>query len=310
MASEQVSKDGIKSVDQKLDAAITATSTLTDTVAANEETCTDEIKKLAASIEKLKEDTETAAAEEVEVAASWIFLTNPIHPTNRRVSVNIEVIGKNLKQYDFSPAHAPFFKCTFTDVTSAKNTFETAGQARRTTHPDDEPTFDLLCPTPTSIKKKTTFQLSVEWQGGEDAVDIPFKGANKKDLITFDMTWSSVFSRQTDNHLVAAVDGLDIDTKYTCKFTQADNEDVTKSTDGAFVENTKGRKMDCGAQPTGFAIDGASAAVIFEVFVKGSKTKASYAGPSGEGPKIQLNTCLNGAKDGDEPVKNQQTNCN
>ena len=55
------------------------------------------------------------------------------------------------------------------------------------------------------------------------------------------------------------------------KFTQADNDDIAKATDGAFIENSKGLKMDCGAQPTGFAISGTSAAVVFELFVKGKE---------------------------------------
>ena len=50
------------------------------------------------------------------------------------------------------------------------------------------------------------------------AVDIPFKGAAKNDLVTYDMTWSRVYSR-ADSHIVADVDGLDLDTKYTCAYT-------------------------------------------------------------------------------------------
>jgi hypothetical protein len=113
------------------------------------------------------------------------------------------------------------------------------------------------------------------------------------------MTWTSLNSAG-NGHLIADVDGLDTDKKYTCKFTQADNEDITKSADGAFLGD-KGRKMDCGVQPTGFAIsDENTAAVVFEVFIKGTKTKASYAGPTGEGPTVELDTCKNGEKDGDE----------
>lgn len=70
-------------------------------------------------------------------------------------------------------------------------------------------------------------------------------GAAKKDLITFDMTWSSVSTRQSDGHVIVDVDGLNTDTKYTCKYTQPDNEDITKSADGKFIGD-KGLKMDCG----------------------------------------------------------------
>jgi hypothetical protein len=114
-----------------------------------------------------------------------------------------------------------------------------------------------------------------------------------------DMTWSALASAP-NGHMIVDVDGLNTDKKYTCKFTQADNEDITKTADGVFLGD-KGRKMDCGAQPTGFHIsDDNTSPVIFELFIKGTKTKASYAGPAGGGPTVKLDTCKNGEKDGDE----------
>jgi hypothetical protein len=257
------------------------------------------VAKLNAKIKAEAEEAEAAAAQEVEVAASWQYLANPIHPTNRREAVHIELGGKNFGQYDYTPLAAPFFECTFTLSTDNSSTIVTAGQTLRTKLPDDEPWYTVICPSPVSIEKKAIFQLSVVWLGREDPVAIPFNGAEKKDLITVDMTWSALNSAN-NRHLIADVDGLDADKKYTCKFTQADNEDITKSADGAFL-GEKGRKMDCGAQPTGFAIsDDNTAAVVFELFVKGTKTKASYAGPIGGGPNVKLDTCKNGEKDGDE----------
>lgn len=41
----------------------------------------------------------------------------------------------------------------------------------------------------------------------------------------------------------------------------------------------------------------------------GSKTKASYAGPQGDGPVVQLNTCRNGKTDGDETDKDCGGEC-
>jgi hypothetical protein len=194
---------------------------------------------------------------------------------------------------------AQFFECTFTLSTDNSSTIITAGQTLRTKLPDDEPSYDVTCPSPVSIEKKATFLLSIVWLGRDVPVAIPFNGAEKHDLITFDMTWSAINSI-SNGHLIVDVDGLDTDKKYTCKFTQADNEDIVKAADGKFLGD-KGRKMDCGAQPTGFAIsDENTAAVVFEVFIKGTKTKASYAGPTGEGPTIELDTCKNGEKDGDE----------
>jgi hypothetical protein len=213
------------------------------------------------------------------------------------------VVGKNFGQYDYSPRVAPFFECTFTLSTDNSSTIVTAGQTLRTpefsVYSDADPSFDVICPSPVAIEKKATFQLSVVWLGREDPVAIPYNGAEKKDLITFDMTWSALITTD-DTHIIVDVDGLDTEKKYTCKFTQADNEDITKSADGAFLGD-KGRKMDCGAQPTGFEIsDENTASVVFELFIKGTKTKASYAGPTGEGPTVELNTCKNGEKDGDE----------
>ena len=94
----------------------------------------------------------------------------------------------------------------------------------------------------------------------------------------------------------------------TGKYTQEDNDEITKSTDAAFI-NDQGSKMNCGAQPTGFAISKTSAAVVFELFIKGSKTKASYAGPQGGGPVVHLNTCRNGKKDGAETDKDCGGDC-
>lgn len=50
-----------------------------------------DIAKLKSDLEEQKEAAKKTASEEVEVAASWIFLTNPVHPTNRRESVAVEV---------------------------------------------------------------------------------------------------------------------------------------------------------------------------------------------------------------------------
>lgn len=159
--------------------------------------------------------------------------------------------------------------------------------------------YQVICPSPVSIVKKSVFQLSIEWHGGTDAVKIPFKGASKRDLLTFDMTWSVL--RTLDNTRVQIdVDGLDLELDYTCKFTQADNEDITKSADAVFYRHSKGKQMDCGVQPSGFAITGSSAAVIFELFIKGSKIKASYAGPQGFGPVVKLDVCKDGKANGDE----------
>ena len=58
------------------------------------------------------------------------------------------------------------------------------------------------------------------------------------------MTWSQLLTR-LDSHVIVDVDGLDTDVDYTCKFTQEDNDEITKSADGTFLGD-KGLKMDCG----------------------------------------------------------------
>jgi hypothetical protein len=52
------------------------------------------VVKLQAQIKAQKEEAEAAAAQEVEVAASWQFVANSIHPTNRRNAIDILVVGK------------------------------------------------------------------------------------------------------------------------------------------------------------------------------------------------------------------------
>jgi hypothetical protein len=64
-------------------------------VKANDESCKADIKKLKADIKEQQEESKAAAAQEVEVAASWLYVTNPIHPTNRREPTGIVVKGKN-----------------------------------------------------------------------------------------------------------------------------------------------------------------------------------------------------------------------
>jgi hypothetical protein len=53
------------------------------------------VAKLNAKIKAEQEEAEAAQAQEVEVAASWQFIANSIHPTNRREAVSIRVHGKN-----------------------------------------------------------------------------------------------------------------------------------------------------------------------------------------------------------------------
>lgn len=182
-----------------------------------------------------------------------------------------------------------------------ETTIISAGQtvATETTVGPTYQAFAVICPSPVMVDKKRSYTLSIKWLGGEDAVAIPYNGAAKQDVLTFDMTWTAV--RTVPNgHIIVDVDGLDVDVKHTCKFTQPDNDEIHKTADAAFVSDMKGKKLDCGTQPTGFAIDGTLSPVVFEIFVRGTKTKASYAGPAGNGPVVQLDTCRNLVKDGDE----------
>ena len=105
---------------------------------------------------------------------------------------------------------------TFTLTSDKKTTVVTAGQTV-STETKVGPTFQAFavsCPSPLSIDKKKTFQLSLKWIGGEDAVAIPFNGAETKDLLVFDMTWS-ILRTVPNNHVIVDVDGLDVDVKHT-----------------------------------------------------------------------------------------------
>ena len=85
---EGASKESLDALAAKVDA--TAAS-LGDAVQANEKQCTSEIDKLKADLKEQKEEADKAAASEVEVASSWQFMANAIHPTNQREAVSIVV---------------------------------------------------------------------------------------------------------------------------------------------------------------------------------------------------------------------------
>ena len=134
------------------------------------------------------------------------------------------MIGKNFQQYDFAPASAPYFKCTFAMADNAEKVHTTSYGWTRKNYETiffggeevlGEPSYVVHCPSPTSITKKTVFQLSIEWVGGTDAVKIPFKGAAKQNLLTFDMTWSALKTVPNSN-VIVDVDGLDLEEDYTC----------------------------------------------------------------------------------------------
>ena len=84
------------------------------------------------------------------------------------------MVGKNFQQYDYSPHAAPYFECTFTQDDKAGTEIVTAGQTQIFANEHTGPEFTVLCPSPVSIEKKATFQLSLKWLGREDAVEIPF----------------------------------------------------------------------------------------------------------------------------------------
>ena len=162
-----------ETLDDQLAANADAAAVAVDAV---ESACKADIDELKADLKKQKEEADAAAAATVEIAANWMFVTNPIHPTNRRESVAIEVIGKNFQQYDFSPATARFFKCTFALSTNADKVVVTYGNTQGG-EAKGAPAFTTVvhCPSPVSIAKKTTFQLSLEWVGNDEVVKIPFK---------------------------------------------------------------------------------------------------------------------------------------
>lgn len=113
------------------------------------------------------------------------------------------------------------------------------------------------------------------------------------------MTWSKIEFK--DTNVFAEVDGLDQNAKYTCRYTQADNDEIVKNTDAKFVPGSTGNRLLCGKQPTGFAIDKKGYSTVkFAIVVKGSKIFASFAGADSEGPEVKLNICNNGVLDDDE----------
>jgi hypothetical protein len=187
------------------DAALTAKMVLTDAAVA----------ALDASVKAQLAAAEEAAANEVEIAASWQFVGNPIQPTNSRSAFDIMVYGKNFAQYDYSPGIAPFVECTFALTTDSSSTVVTAGQTKMTDSVGG-PTYAVVCPSPTFLESKTSFQLSLAWKGAAKSVAIPFSGASTNDKLTFDMTWSALVTAD-NKHVMVDVGGLNTEKSYVCK---------------------------------------------------------------------------------------------
>jgi hypothetical protein len=200
---------------------------------------------------------------------------------------------QKLQQYHVANTNkVPLFQCTFTLATDNETTIVVPGWT--VAQPSDENAVfhEVNCPSPGKQEKKVTFRLSLEWVDSKGAVEIPYEGMNDIDLVLFDMTWSKIDFKNAN--VFVDVDGLDQDAKYTCRFTQADNDEIVKNTDAKFVDGAKGFRLLCGQQPTGFTIDkDGFQAVKFELFVKGSKTQASFAGVAGDGPELKLSICNN-----------------
>lgn len=55
--------------------------------------------------------------------------------------------------------------------------------------PDDlNPLYhEVNCPSPTKQEKKVTFRLTIQWVDADGAVNIPFKGKDKNDLVSFNL---------------------------------------------------------------------------------------------------------------------------
>ena len=78
------SKTGLDNLGTKLqEERETDAATAAAAAAAVDESCKAGIAALKTSLKEQKEEAEAAAASQVVVAASWLFSTNPIHPTNR-----------------------------------------------------------------------------------------------------------------------------------------------------------------------------------------------------------------------------------
>jgi hypothetical protein len=222
----------------ELDSKITnAAAVLDDKVGA----ARDDVAALQTAVKELgnaQEAQAAKAAQEVSPAAAWYRMANPIHPTNRPASVGIRVLGKNFGQYKQAfNLDVPLFVCTFTNTADNETTVTSGWSVAQPS--DTNPLYhEVNCPSPEKQEEKVTFRLSLEWVDSKGAVEIPYNGMNDNDLVLFDMTWSKVEFK--DTNVFVDVDGLDQDAKYTCRYTQADNDEIVKNGDAKFVDGSKG----------------------------------------------------------------------
>ena len=88
MLQQTTSKAAIADLDGKLEEQLAANAAASAAAAeAVESSCKAGIAELKADLKEQKEEADAAVAATVEIAATWMFVTNPIHPTNRRESV-------------------------------------------------------------------------------------------------------------------------------------------------------------------------------------------------------------------------------
>jgi hypothetical protein len=277
--------DALKVAESTLDEKFTKlkTGSLAD-LAVKIGTVEGSAKILDAKIDAVKAEVIAASN-----AAFWVHTKPSAQPTN--TPSKITLAGSGFEQY-YSPDYDSMFSCTFKPESG--DSIVTGGKVVRYSG-EGKFYHRLVCDGPGLVKKKTKFSLSVTYDDSAGKTTIEFKGKSGKDTVQYSTTWSA--TNIVDKKLIVDVAGLDITAKYTCIFEDV-SSDIKKSTTGSFVEGSFGLKIDCGAVPTGFDIQGTKSSVKFTMKLAGTSEFVLNAG-DGDGT-ISINTCRDGIKDGKE----------
>ena len=208
------------------------------------------------------------------------------------MSVLVNVIGVGFDAF-YNPLAPPFFTCTY----KASGVKDVATPATVVAGEKHSVYYTIQCMSPGNTARKTKFTLSVSYTDGKGTRVLSFQGKKGRDAVDFDMVWTGVTA--VGSTLIMDVEGLDLKSKYTCTFTDANNEKYKKINDAAFVGGDK-YKLSCGKQPTGFKIKGTKSLVAIKITKSGTSEVVQYTGTGTAAQQYELDACQNGVQDGSE----------
>jgi len=276
----------VESAQQNLGAAAKQTANLTSYV----------IKVLAAQDQKLRNVllATDGTIDPLQVAEVYFLaIHGAIQPTDADATT-VSALGVGLAPY-YHPNFPSMFKCKFTNSANAKDTTTTDGVVVK--DKDSADSYGVDCNTPSYVKTKTSYVLSVTYNDNKGARTIPFRGTKGRDVVLFTMTWSAVTFE--DNLVNVVVQGFNPTKKYTCTFELVADSKQKKLVQAYFVQQNKSH-LSCGKQPvfTGQPKTGSTIAVKLTLAALGSSDTAVFSG--GGSNVVNFDACKNGIQDGSE----------